>query len=164
MGAKEQELNRCTSEAQATDMGVVSPLVRSIFENRKKLILDASQKALKIEHAGGGARLHSKQGPQREHNSGEYEKMLHKKVQALDEEVAIFKKESKRLKKLSKVCVNRVPFEPYRFRRSVLLPTTPSVLRQNVRNFNWTINKTPRKITVHLHSLQHLINFRDRKQ
>ncbi|KAG0586381.1 hypothetical protein KC19_2G086400 [Ceratodon purpureus] len=101
-GAKDQELNRCTSEAaQATDMEV-SPLVRSIFENRKKLILDASQKAaLRKDHVGGGSQLQCKHGPQREQNS-EYEKMLQKKVQALDEEVAIFKKESKRLKNLSK--------------------------------------------------------------
>lgn len=105
-GGKEQELNRCTSEAApGKDMEVVSPLVRSIFENRKKLILDASQKAaLRKEHAVGGPQLQNKHGPQREHNSGEYEKMLQKKVQALDEEVAIFKKESRRLKNLSKVC------------------------------------------------------------
>lgn len=102
---KEQEL-RCTSVTpQATEMEVtVSPLVRSIFQNRKKSILDANHKSLRKEHGSRSGAAQS-QGSQKDRADAveDYETMLQRKVQALDEEVAIFKKESERLKKLAKV-------------------------------------------------------------
>lgn len=83
----------------SSEMEVVSPLVRSIFEGRKKMILDAGQKVVSKKDG----RIQS-QAPQkdREHES-ENQATLNKKVQALDEEIAIFKKESKRVKNLAKV-------------------------------------------------------------
>jgi len=82
-------------------MEVVSPLVRSIFEGRKKMILDAGQKVISKK----GGCIHSQTTQKnREHVGAESEKAtLNKKVQALDEEIAIFKKESKRVKNLAKV-------------------------------------------------------------
>lgn len=90
----------------SSEMEVVSPLVRSIFEGRKKMILDAGQKVVSKKDG----RIQS-QAPQkdREHES-ENQATLNKKVQALDEEIAIFKKESKRVKNLAKVR-KLVPFE-----------------------------------------------------
>lgn len=90
----------------SSEMEVVSPLVRSIFEGRKKMILDAGQKVVSKKDG----RIQS-QVPQkdREHES-EKQATLNKKVQALDEEIAIFKKESKRVKNLAKVR-KLVPFE-----------------------------------------------------
>lgn len=105
------ELRR-TSGAHATEMEVVtvSPLVRSIFESRKKVILDAGQKGTskKADFAGGGAQFLAKKVSEKDragHVGEEFEKVttLNKKVQALDEEIAIFKKESKRVKNLAKV-------------------------------------------------------------
>lgn len=106
MQAAGAELRR-SAAAKATEMEIVSPLVRSIFEGRKKMILDASQKVTsKKDQAGGGVHWQIKQAPlkDREHVGVESEKAtLDKKVQALDEEIAIFKKESKRVKNLAKV-------------------------------------------------------------
>lgn len=83
-------------------MELVSPLVRSIFEGRKKMILDAGQKVITKKGGGGGVPLQNSQ-KDREHVKVESEKAkLQKKVQALDEEIAIFKKESKRVKSLAK--------------------------------------------------------------
>lgn len=80
-------------------MEVVSPLVRSIFDGRKKMILDAGQKVV--------SKKDSRMATPRDNAAVETEKqvMLNKKVQALDEEIAIFKKESKRVKNLAKVCI-----------------------------------------------------------
>ena len=92
--------------AKATEMEVLSPLVRSIFEGRKKVILDASQKAISKKNlAAGGAQLLAKQVPQKDTGHlGELKKTtLNKKVEALDEEIAIFKKETKKMKDLAKV-------------------------------------------------------------
>lgn len=93
-GAKVQELHR-EFVAKGTKTEVVSPLVRSIFENRKKTILDESQKLSRKEQVVS-QRI-------KENSVEDYEKMVNKKVLALDEEVAIFKVESKRLKNLAKV-------------------------------------------------------------
>ncbi|XP_024395424.1 uncharacterized protein [Physcomitrium patens] len=92
-GAKVQELHR-EFVAKGTKTEVVSPLVRSIFENRKKTILDESQKLSRKEQVVS-QRI-------KENSVEDYEKMVNKKVLALDEEVAIFKVESKRLKNLAK--------------------------------------------------------------
>ncbi|KAG0569426.1 hypothetical protein KC19_6G089900 [Ceratodon purpureus] len=104
------ELRR-TSAAKTTEMEAitVSPLIRSIFQGRKRVILDVGPKGIlkKTELAGAGAQLPSKQGPQTDrvgHAGEESEKTttLNTKVQALDEEIAIFKKESKKVKNLAK--------------------------------------------------------------
>lgn len=102
------ELRR-TSVEKATEMDAVSPLVRSIFEGRKKVVRDATQRATsKRDCAGGGALWRPKQVPQKDVRAGpvgeEFERTtLRKKVQALDDEIAIFKNESKRVKNLAKV-------------------------------------------------------------
>lgn len=141
-GPEEPKENRCTSEAQASDMDVVSPLIRSIFENRKKLILEANQRT-----GGGTAPFHSKHVPQRGPNSAEYEKMLNKKVQALNEEVAIFKTESKRLKSLSKVC--ELSTSP---NSSGSVPSPQAQPLDSAGGSEISDDKTPRNTTVYMRS------------
>jgi hypothetical protein len=85
----------------AAQMDEVSPLIRSIFEGRKKLI-DSSHN---VKRDIGGANARSKNAPQKEKElvTIEYEETMRKKVDALEEEITIFKNESKRLKKVAKV-------------------------------------------------------------
>lgn len=86
----------------AAQMDEVSPLIRSIFEGRKKLIDSSSHN---VKRDIGGANARSKNAPQKEKElvMVEYEETMRKKVDALEEEITIFKNESKRLKKVAKV-------------------------------------------------------------
>lgn len=116
------ELHNSSTVKAITKMEVVSPLVRSIFESRKKMILDASQKTItsKKDQVGRGIQSQTKQIPHkdREHLKVESDlsekATLNKKAQVLDEEIVIFKKENKRVKNLAKVS-KLMLFEPSKF-------------------------------------------------